>query len=95
MVRYSKPLYFLASIIFLSNGFKTTVVTNLSSSMDIHLLVNTNNPFNNVLMVGEINVVEMMKEHNSSFGGEGNGGLYTFPIFSPWKRCYCWYCYDA
>ena len=60
---------------FLSNGFKTTVVTNLSSSMALdNLAYKYSNPIKRS-MVGEINVVEMMKEHNSSFGGEGNGGV--------------------
>ncbi len=60
---------------FLSLGFKTTIVTNLSSSMALDKIADKyNNPIKRS-MVGEINVVEMMKKYNSSFGGEGNGGV--------------------
>ena len=60
---------------FFSSGFKTTIVTNLSSSMALDIIADRyNNPIERS-MVGEINVVEKMKELNSSFGGEGNGGV--------------------
>ena len=51
------------------------VVTNLSTSMAVDVIAHKYNSTVQRSSVGEINVVEKMKELNSSIGGEGNGGV--------------------
>ena len=51
------------------------MVTNLSTSIAVDVIAHK---YNSTVMrssVGEINVVEKMKELNSAIGGEGNGGV--------------------
>jgi len=51
------------------------VVTNLSTSMAVDVIAAQYNSTVQRSSVGEINVVEKMKELNSAIGGEGNGGV--------------------
>jgi len=51
------------------------VVTNLSTSMAVDVIADKYNSTVQRSSVGEINVVEKMKEFNSAIGGEGNGGV--------------------
>ena len=51
------------------------VVTNLSTSMAVDVIAYKYNSTVKRSSVGEINVVEKMKELNSVIGGEGNGGV--------------------
>ena len=51
------------------------VVTNLSTSMAIDVIAHKYNSIVERSSVGEINVVEKMKEIGSTIGGEGNGGV--------------------
>ncbi len=51
------------------------IVTNLSTSMAVDVIAHKYNSTVQRSSVGEINVVEKMKELNSSIGGEGNGGV--------------------
>ena len=51
------------------------VVTNLSTSMAVDVIAHKYNSTVQRSSVGEINVVEKMKELNSAIGGEGNGGV--------------------
>ena len=51
------------------------VVTNLSTSMAVDVIANQYNSTVERSSVGEINVVEKMKELGSTIGGEGNGGV--------------------
>ncbi|MDB4859793.1 phosphoglucosamine mutase [Candidatus Marinimicrobia bacterium] len=51
------------------------IVTNLSSSMAVDVIAHRYNSTVERSSVGEINVVEKMKEISSSIGGEGNGGV--------------------
>ena len=52
-----------------------TIVTNLSSSMGVDVIAKKYNSTVERSSVGEINVVEKMKELGSAIGGEGNGGV--------------------
>ena len=52
-----------------------TIVTNLSTSMGIDIIADKYNSNVERSSVGEINVVEKMKELGSVIGGEGNGGV--------------------
>lgn len=52
-----------------------TVVTNLSTSMGVDMIAKKYNSTVVRSFVGEINVVEKMKELKSNIGGEGNGGV--------------------
>ena len=52
-----------------------TIVTNLSTSMGVDAIASKYNSIVERSAVGEINVVEKMKELNSNIGGEGNGGV--------------------
>ena len=51
------------------------VVTNLSTSMAVDVIAHQYNSTVQRSSVGEINVVEKMKELGSTIGGEGNGGV--------------------
>ena len=51
------------------------VVTNLSTSMAVDVIAHQYNSTVERSSVGEINVVEKMKEIESTIGGEGNGGV--------------------
>jgi len=51
------------------------IVTNLSSTMAVDVIAHRYNSTVERSSVGEINVVEKMKELSSSIGGEGNGGV--------------------
>ena len=51
------------------------IVTNLSTSMAVDVIAHQYNSIVERSSVGEINVVEKMKEIGSSIGGEGNGGV--------------------
>ena len=51
------------------------VVTNLSTSMAVDVIAHQYNSTVQRSSVGEINVVEKMKELRSTIGGEGNGGV--------------------
>jgi phosphomannomutase len=51
------------------------IVTNLSTSMCVDIIAEKYNSTVERSSVGEINVVEKMKEIGSSIGGEGNGGV--------------------
>jgi len=51
------------------------VVTNLSTSMAVDVIAHQYNSTVERSSVGEINVVEKMKELGSTIGGEGNGGV--------------------
>ena len=52
-----------------------TIVTNLSTSMSVDVIAKRYNSTVQKSFVGEINVVEKMKELGSDIGGEGNGGV--------------------
>jgi len=52
-----------------------TIVTNLSTSMGVDIIAKKYNSTVERSSVGEINVVEKMKELGSKIGGEGNGGV--------------------
>ena len=52
-----------------------TIVTNLSTSMAVDIIAHKYNSNVKRSSVGEINVVETMKEIGSGIGGEGNGGV--------------------
>jgi len=52
-----------------------TIVTNLSTSMGVDFIAKKYNSTVHRSSVGEINVVEKMKELDSAIGGEGNGGV--------------------
>ena len=52
-----------------------TIITNLSTSMGVDAIASKYNSIVKRSAVGEINVVEKMKELNSNIGGEGNGGV--------------------
>ncbi len=54
---------------------KGTLVSNLSSSRALRDLAHSKNQDYFASAVGEVNVVEMMKEKNAVLGGEGNGGV--------------------
>ena len=51
------------------------IVTNLSTSMGVDIIASKYNSNVERSLVGEINVVEKMKEIGSEIGGEGNGGV--------------------
>ena len=51
------------------------IVTNLSTSMAVDVIAHKYNSTVQRSSVGEINVVEKMKELDSAIGGEGNGGV--------------------
>ena len=51
------------------------IVTNLSTSMGVDIIASKYNSNVERTLVGEINVVEKMKEIGSEIGGEGNGGV--------------------
>ncbi|HSM62352.1 MAG TPA: phosphoglucosamine mutase, partial [Gillisia sp.] len=50
-------------------------VSNLSSSRALRDLTNSHGNTYRASAVGEVNVVELMKESNAVIGGEGNGGI--------------------
>ena len=50
-------------------------VSNLSSTRALRDVTNNHNCHYNASAVGEVNVVEKMKETNAVIGGEGNGGI--------------------
>ena len=52
-----------------------TIVTNLSTTMGVDVIADKYNSTVERSSVGEINVVEKMKELGSAIGGEGNGGV--------------------
>jgi len=52
-----------------------TIVTNLSTSMGVDVIAKKYNSTVERSSIGEINVVEKMKELESAIGGEGNGGV--------------------
>ena len=54
---------------------KGSTVSNMSSSMSLKIISNKYNCDYHSSMVGEINVVEKMKEVGAIVGGEGNGGV--------------------
>tara|TARA_Y100000996_G_scaffold109389_1_gene80831 strand:- start:1793 stop:3121 length:1329 start_codon:yes stop_codon:yes gene_type:complete len=51
------------------------IVTNLSTTMAVDIIADKYNSTVERSSVGEINVVEKMKESDSAIGGEGNGGV--------------------
>lgn len=51
------------------------IVTNLSTSMGVDIIASKYNSTVERTSVGEINVVDKMKEIKSAIGGEGNGGV--------------------
>lgn len=54
---------------------KGNTVSNLSSSMALRVLTEKHGGSYKASAVGEVNVVEAMKETNAIIGGEGNGGI--------------------
>ena len=58
-----------------SNNIKSPIVTNLSTTLAIEKVSEKHGVKVLRSAVGEINLVEMMKEHSSKIGGEGNGGV--------------------
>ena len=54
---------------------KGSTVSNMSSSMSLELIAEKHDCKHYSSKVGEINVVEKMKEVNAIIGGEGNGGV--------------------
>lgn len=52
-----------------------TTVSNLSSTIALRQVTEKHGGTYFASAVGEVNVVEMMKKHNSIIGGEGNGGI--------------------
>ena len=54
---------------------KSPLVTNLSSSMCLDFIAERHNIPIFRSAIGEANVIELMKNKDSSFGGEGNGGV--------------------
>ncbi len=56
----------------------SATVSNLSSSRALHDIAKKHNQKYFAAAVGEVNVVEKMKEVNAKIGGEGNGGI-IFP----------------
>ena len=65
----------LAAKQLLSKQEKIITCSNLSSTMALKKITNQANGKYFSSAVGEINVVEKMKEHNADIGGEGNGGV--------------------
>ena len=72
--------YTLAAIAkyILSKYPDRSVVSNLSTTQAVHDIANSLGNMHFESAVGEINVVELMKEQNSIIGGEGSGGI-IFP----------------
>ncbi len=62
----------------LHKGQKNTTVSNLSSTMALKDVTLQSGGEYSAAAVGEVNVVEKMKEVNALIGGEGNGGI-IFP----------------
>jgi len=58
-----------------STGSKQPIVTNLSTTLAVDRVAERYGANVKRSAVGEINVVELMKQVNSSMGGEGNGGV--------------------
>ena len=61
--------------LLIDRKIKTPIVVNLSTSMAINKLANNYNIEVIRTKVGEINVVNKMKQINAVIGGEGNGGV--------------------
>ena len=57
------------------SGRTTNTVSNLSSTVALRDVTLKHGGQHFASAVGEVNVVEMMKAHNASIGGEGNGGI--------------------
>lgn len=55
--------------------YKGSTVSNLSSSRALKEVTNSHGCEHFFSAVGEVNVVELMKEKNAVIGGEGNGGV--------------------
>lgn len=55
--------------------YKGSTVSNLSSSRALKEVTNSHGCVHFFSAVGEVNVVELMKEKNAVIGGEGNGGV--------------------
>lgn len=62
----------------LETGFKKNTVSNLSSTRALSDITEKNNGNYSSSAVGEVHVVNRMKETNAVIGGEGNGGI-IFP----------------
>lgn len=58
-----------------ANGFVKNTVSNLSSTIALRDVTEKAQGQHFASAVGEVNVVEMMKEKNAVIGGEGNGGI--------------------
>ena len=58
---------------------KGNTVSNLSSSRALRDITNKHNQSYEASAVGEVNVVQKMKETNAIIGGEGNGGI-IYPL---------------
>ncbi|MBW7845522.1 MAG: phosphoglucosamine mutase, partial [Bacteroidia bacterium] len=56
-------------------GQKKNTVSNLSSTRALRDITEKHNGKYNASAVGEVNVVQLMKETNAVIGGEGNGGI--------------------
>ncbi len=65
----------LAAKQLLAKKEKITTCSNLSSTMALKKITTLANGKYFHSAVGEINVVEKMKDHNADIGGEGNGGV--------------------
>ncbi|QJW89172.1 phosphoglucosamine mutase [Spirosoma taeanense] len=59
----------------LKNGNVGNTVSNLSSTVALRDVTQKHGGKHYASAVGEVNVVEMMKEQNAVIGGEGNGGI--------------------
>jgi phosphomannomutase len=60
---------------YLLKNKKGVAVSNLSSSRALRDVANSNDSQHFASAVGEVNVVNLMKEKNAVIGGEGNGGI--------------------
>ena len=65
----------VAATDYILNHQKGSVVSNLSSSRALRDLATAKGQEYHASAVGEVNVVEKMKEVNAVIGGEGNGGV--------------------
>ena len=64
-------------------------VSNMSSTRALRDVTEQHGMSYSSAAVGEVNVVNRMKETNAIIGGEGNGGV-IYPELALWKRCIGW-----
>lgn len=65
----------VADYVLKNNGIAGNSVSNLSSTQALAKVTEKYGGQHNASAVGEVNVVQMMKDTNAIIGGEGNGGI--------------------